>query len=56
MKTINRQMRDAMRPVKQDLRQPPRRVLVARVKEAEANEWIGFIGRNTDIVPLRMKK
>ena len=56
MKTLNRQMRDALRPVKQDLRQPPKRTLIAKVRETEANEWIGFIGRNTDIVPLRLKK
>lgn len=56
MKTINRQMRDAMRPVKRELRETPRRVLVAKARETEADTWLGFIGRNTDIVPLRMKK
>ena len=56
MKTLNKQLRNALRPIKQELRQPPKRVLVARVKEAEADEWIGFVGRNTDIIPLRLKK
>jgi hypothetical protein len=56
MKTINKQLRDALRPIKQDLRQPPKRILIAKVRETEADEWIGFIGRNTDIVPLRLKK
>jgi len=56
MKTTNKQLRDALRPIKQDLRQPPKRILIAKVRETEADEWIGFIGRNTDIVPLRLKK
>jgi hypothetical protein len=56
MKTINKQLRDALRPIKQDLRQPPKRILIAKVRETEADEWIGFIGRNTNIIPLRLKK
>ena len=56
MKPINKQLRDALRPIKQDLRQPPKRILIAKVRETEADEWIGFIGRNTDITPLRLKK
>jgi hypothetical protein len=56
MKPINKQLREALRPIKQDLRQPPKRILIAKVRETEADEWIGFIGRNTDIVPLRLKK
>jgi hypothetical protein len=56
MKTINKQLRDALRPIKQDLRQPPKRILIAKVRETEADEWIGFIGRNTNITPLRLKK
>lgn len=56
MKTLNKQMHNALRPIKQDLRQPPKRNIIARVREAEADEWIGFLGRNTDITPLRLKK
>lgn len=56
MKTLNKQLRNALRPIKQELRQPPKRNIVARVREAEADEWIGFLGRNTDIIPLRLKK
>lgn len=56
MKTLNRQLRNALRPIKQELRQPPKRTLIARVRETEADEWIGFVGRNTDIIPLRLKK
>lgn len=56
MKNLNRQLRDAMRPVRADLRQPPKKLLIAKVRETEANEWLGFLGRNTDITPLRLKK
>ncbi len=56
MKTLNRQLRNALRPIKQELRHPPKRNIVARIREAEADEWIGFLGRNTDIIPLRLKK
>lgn len=57
MKTLNRQMRDALRPVKDHV-QPkttPRRALVARIREAEADDWIGFV-RRENITPLRFKK
>lgn len=56
MKTLNRQLKDALRPVRKELREIPKRVRVAQTREAEADEWIGFIGRNTDITPLRLKK
>jgi len=56
MKTINRQLKDALRPVSKELRETPRRVLVAKTREAEASDWIGFVLRNTDIIPLRHKK
>ena len=56
MKTLNRQMRDALRPVRKELRETPRRVLVAKTREAEASDWIGFVLRNPDINPLRSKK
>ena len=56
MKTLNRQLRDALRPVRSELRQTPKRVLVARIKEEEANEWLGFVRHNPDITPLRFKK
>jgi hypothetical protein len=56
MKTLNKQLHNALRPIKQELRQPPKRILIAKVRETEADEWIGFIGRNTDIIPLRLKK
>lgn len=58
MKTLNRQLRDALRPVKDHV-QPkttPRRALVARIREAEADDWIGFVRHNPDITPLRFKK
>jgi len=56
VKTLNRQLKDALRPVRKELREIPKRVRVAQTREAEADEWIGFIGRNTDITPLRLKK
>ena len=56
MKTLNRSMKDALRPIKNELRHPPKRTLIAKVRETEADDWIGFIGRNTDIIPLRLKK
>ena len=57
MKTLNKQMRNALRPVKAtiQLHQTPKRVLVAKVRENEADTWIGYLGRNTDIKPLRLK-
>lgn len=56
MKTLNRQLRDAMRPVRKELRETPKRVLVAKTREAEANDWIGFIKHSNDLIPLRIKK
>lgn len=56
MKTLNRQLRDALRPVRDHV-QPkttPRRALVARIREAEADDWIGFVNRER-VIPLKHK-
>jgi len=54
VKTLNRQLKEALRPIKQELRQPPRRNLVARVREIEADTEVWMAFRST-VVPLKRR-
>lgn len=55
MKTFNRKMRDAMRPIRNELRHTPKRVIVHEARLKEEDSWLGFV-RSQKVIPLKQRK